>query len=1061
MAIIKPGQLSSGPYNISGSFTGSFTGSLSGVALTASYATQALSSSFATTAQTANTASYVLNAVSSSFSSTASFVQTSQTASYVLNAVSASYANVANSVNTLNQSVLISGSLTVLGGGTFYGSSSFVYLTASQLDISASFISVNVFEPVERFGGLIVYDSGSSLATASLAWDSLHNHWVYQNVSGASYTGGMLLSGPRNTGSLGDEPNLTKWFIPRSDGGDHLDNSQIFSSGSTHIATGSLTVTQGVTASLLGTASYATQALSASFAPATPPFPFTGSALITGSLGVTGSYSSRLVSPASSLWQTHFSGERFDGAFLQGRVYIKTNYPFVEDFYIGKNSGSANNDTSTNGGIHYSHNGVFTVRNTQTSGFFGVTLNANQNLTQRVGIDSGNTSFSEGWSLRNFTNSTDYINFAHNSGRVGIGWNDKTTSLLGATLDVKASSSAASDIAFRVRNSADTRTPFAVLGNEIIQISDDGVGFGASSLPLNIKSATNSFTSWLGLDIEHTVRTGYFSLQSQGLQDNYNQVRFSSGGSKANAKISAYITQTNTDKQGHWHFRTQVHLGDALRTYNNNLGQHTLLIETGSIPTTSSANSFITYASASSAGNASPHFRTENGSIIKLYQQSAVTSSQGIADALTNLGFLTGSSVISSGTSFGPFGIANSSGSYTYYNTFSASMAAATSGQTVEMFADVTETTNISIALKNGVNINGNGHTYTLNQAGTANCIQDGGAAVNCSISNITFRRLGGTASSVNTICMYITGASRIKAYSTILIGGATNMRCLTVNNASAEVYGIYAEGYNPVATITNGIVYNSEFRSINGAGLIVETNGTAIKCIAYGFGADGLASSGKIIDCVGYGALNNGISVSAGLIQNCTGYGGGGVGISMNGSTIVALNCTGYSVVGAGIFTSSPTSFDLKGYSTAAAGISIINGIAYDSLGYSTANNGISATNSGATITELRSCKAISTAATAINMANTTSGCKIYNTEAYSKWNNAAGHGIVVAGQNAEIVQCVVEVTNASANCISGSSALTTKYANCSFKGATITVNANITQGMINTHDNFGNIII
>jgi hypothetical protein len=308
---------------------------------------------------------------------------------------------------------------------------------------------------------------------------------------------------------------------------------------------------------------------------------------------------------------------------------------------------------------------------------------------------------------------------------------------------------------------------------------------------------------------------------------------------------------------------------------------------------------------------------------------------------------------------------------------------------------------------------------------------------------------------------MYITGASRIKAYSTILIGGATNMRCLTVNNASAEVYGIYAEGYNPVATITNGIVYNSEFRSINGAGLIVETNGTAIKCIAYGFGADGLASSGKIIDCVGYGALNNGISVSAGLIQNCTGYGGGGVGISMNGSTIVALNCTGYSVVGAGIFTSSPTSFDLKGYSTAAAGISIINGIAYDSLGYSTANNGISATNSGATITELRSCKAISTAATAINMANTTSGCKIYNTEAYSKWNNAAGHGIVVAGQNAEIVQCVVEVTNASANCISGSSALTTKYANCSFKGATITVNANITQGMINTHDNFGNIII
>ena len=43
------------------------------------------------------------------------------------------------------------------------------------------------------------------------------------------------------------------------------------------------------TGSLFGTASYATQALSASYAPSTPAFPFTGSAQVTGSLGVTGS----------------------------------------------------------------------------------------------------------------------------------------------------------------------------------------------------------------------------------------------------------------------------------------------------------------------------------------------------------------------------------------------------------------------------------------------------------------------------------------------------------------------------------------------------------------------------------------------------------------------------------------------------------------------------------------------------------------------------------------------------------------------------------------------------
>jgi hypothetical protein len=88
-------------------------------AQTASYVLNAVSSSFATSASTAQTASYVLQAVSSSFASTASFVTTAQTASYVLNAVSASFASTASSVNTLNQNVIITGSLTV--GATSVG----------------------------------------------------------------------------------------------------------------------------------------------------------------------------------------------------------------------------------------------------------------------------------------------------------------------------------------------------------------------------------------------------------------------------------------------------------------------------------------------------------------------------------------------------------------------------------------------------------------------------------------------------------------------------------------------------------------------------------------------------------------------------------------------------------------------------------------------------------------------------------------------------------------------------------------------------------------------------
>jgi hypothetical protein len=83
----------------------SLTGSLNGIASTASFVLNAVSSSFATTAsfvKTAQTASYVLNAVSSSFASTASFVTLAQTASYVLNAVSSSFASTASQANQLN-----------------------------------------------------------------------------------------------------------------------------------------------------------------------------------------------------------------------------------------------------------------------------------------------------------------------------------------------------------------------------------------------------------------------------------------------------------------------------------------------------------------------------------------------------------------------------------------------------------------------------------------------------------------------------------------------------------------------------------------------------------------------------------------------------------------------------------------------------------------------------------------------------------------------------------------------------------------------------------------------
>ena len=59
------------------------------------------------------------------------------------------------------------------------------------------------------------------------------------------------------------------------------------------------------------------------------------------------------------------------------------------------------------------------------------------------------------------------------------------------------------------------------------------------------------------------------------------------------------------------------------------------------------------------------------------------------------------------------------------------------------------------------------------------------------------------------------------------------------------------------------------------------------------------------------------------------------------------------------------------------------------------------------------------------------------------------------------EVANCLIDVANASANCINSTAAATVKYANTSFRTATTPVNANITQGLINTQDLQGNILL
>jgi len=475
-------------------------------AQTASYVENAVSASYSSTSsyvENAQTASYVENAQTASYvtlAQTASYVENAQTASYVLQSVSSSFASTASYVNTLNQDVLITGSLTVLQGATIYGSSSFTYVTASQLAVSASFISVNVFEPAQRFGGLIVYDSGSSLATASLAWDSLHNHWVYQNVSGATYTGGMLLSGPRNTGSLGDEPTLTQWFIPRSDGGDHLDDSQIYSSGSIHIVTGSLTVTNGITGSLSGSALFATSAsytLTASYVENAQTASFVSGSIVAPGLPTQILYNSASIIAASS--EFVLSGSSVGIGTSTPTSSMKLDVSGSARFTTAITIGQLGN----NGEISLVRSSTGTVTAGIRASAGGVEIGANSYINSII-LTNGAT----GMQFNTFTTGTSRAERMRiTDGALGVGGNVLigTTAETGHRLVVSGSSSSGSIL----NSSLDISGSAIITGSLTVTDGITGSLFGTSSWANNATTASYVQTAQTASYVLNAISASY------------------------------------------------------------------------------------------------------------------------------------------------------------------------------------------------------------------------------------------------------------------------------------------------------------------------------------------------------------------------------------------------------------------------------------------------------------------------------------------------------------------------------------------------------------------------
>jgi hypothetical protein len=133
-------------------------------------------------------------------------------------------------------------------------------ITGSAVIIGDEFIILNAATPTARYAGLVVFDSGSTPATASFEWDGLTDNWIIMEETGNT---AVVLTGP--TGSRGAEVLPTVNRLQKGGGHHQLMDSNISDDGtsvsvSTPLSATQITASGGFFGNLTGNATTATTA---------------------------------------------------------------------------------------------------------------------------------------------------------------------------------------------------------------------------------------------------------------------------------------------------------------------------------------------------------------------------------------------------------------------------------------------------------------------------------------------------------------------------------------------------------------------------------------------------------------------------------------------------------------------------------------------------------------------------------------------------------------------------------------------------------------------------------
>ena len=270
---------------------------------------------------------------------------------------------------------------------------------------------------------------------------------------------------------------------------------------------------------------------------------------------------------------------------------------------------------------------------------------------------------------------------------------------------------------------------------------------------------------------------------------------------------------------------------------------------------------------------------------------------------------------------YGILSLINSAGEPSFYSSYNSAIAVASSGDAIQQFGNIEDSSSTTINIDKSLTINLNGFTYTNSSTGASDCIQVS-TTDKVKILNGTIKRINGTYGTTSNRALTLTANGDLEVTGTDIINdtglslystgtGAKvlNGRFTTTNqtinqvsvNSTASLVGTVFESsaynnfqgvlYNVKATSTTGSTLIGttsearfcEFRQTNSAGydaLRLDNGAKAFYCecfnVATGYPALRIGGTNtEIRFCLGYSTLDNGIEVGTGNpkgVYNCTG---------------------------------------------------------------------------------------------------------------------------------------------------------------------------------------------